>query len=126
MSTAKPVSTPVDTKGNLTLDSGTTLTNATTYKTIIGGLQYFCLTHPGIAYVVNKLSQFMHRPTTDHWAAVKRLLRYLCGTLNHGIFLHKVNPVSLHAYTDANWAGNKDDYTSTSAYIVYLGRHPVS
>nr|GLL46186.1 Retrovirus-related Pol polyprotein from transposon RE2 [Ipomoea trifida] len=101
MSTTKPVSALVDTKGNLTLDSG-------------------------IAYVVNKLSQFTHRPTTDHWAAVKRLLRYLCGTLNHGIFLHKVNPVSLHAYTDANWAGSKDDYTSTSAYIVYLGRHPVS
>lgn len=46
--------------------------------------------------------------------------------MNHGIFLRKNNPVSLHAYSDADRGGYKDDYTSTSAYIVYLGRHPIS
>ena len=68
----------------------------------------------------------MHQPTTDHWHAVKRLLRYLCGTLDHGIFLRHNSPPTLHAYSDANWAGNKDDYTSTGAYIVYLGHNPIS
>ena len=46
--------------------------------------------------------------------------------MTHGLFLHKANTLSLHAFSYADWAGNKDDYTSTSAYIVYLGRHPLS
>ncbi|RVX14546.1 Retrovirus-related Pol polyprotein from transposon RE2 [Vitis vinifera] len=90
----------------------------------IDSLQYLCLTRLDISYVVNKLSQFMHHPTFEHWNVAKRLLRYLCGTLTHGLFLHKANTFSLHAFSDADWAGNKDDYTSTSAYIVYLSRHP--
>lgn len=53
-------------------------------------------------------------------------ISYLCDTLNHGIFLHKYNLVSLHAYSDANWAGNKDDCIYTSAYIVYLSYHHIS
>ncbi|WJZ92483.1 hypothetical protein VitviT2T_011473 [Vitis vinifera] len=126
MSGAKPVATPLVKDGNLTLHSSTTLTSCTEYRTLVGNLQYLCLTRPDISYVVNKLSQFMHHPTSEHWNVAKRLLRYLCGTLTHGLFLHKANTLSLHAFSDADWAGNKDDYTSTSAYIVYLGRHPIS
>ena len=77
-------------------------------------------------YAINKLSQFMHRPISEHWTAAKRLLQYLYGTLTHGLFLHKDNPLSLHASSNADWVGNKDDYTSTSAYIIYLGHHPIS
>ncbi|KAL6348769.1 hypothetical protein AAG906_033425 [Vitis piasezkii] len=124
MSGAKPVATPLVTDGNLTLHLGTALTNCTEYRTLVGSLQYLCLTSLDISYVVNKLSQFMHHPTSEHWNVAKRLLRYLCGTLTHGLFLHKANTLSLHAFSNADWAGNKDDYTSTSAYIVYLGRHP--
>lgn len=76
---AKPVVTPLATDGNLKLHSGTTLTGCTEYRTIVGSLQYLCLTRPNIAYVINKLSQFIHRPTSEHWNAAKRLLRYLCG-----------------------------------------------
>ena len=68
----------------------------------------------------------MHRPTIDHWAFVKRLLRYLCGTINDGLLIYHGSPLSLHAFSDADWAGNKDDFSSTSAYIVYLGRNPIS
>ena len=123
MSGAKPIASPLVTDGNLTLHSGTILTNYTEYRTLVGSLQYFCLTRPYISYAVNKLSQFMHRSTSEHWNAAKRLLRYLCGTLTHGLFLHKTNILSLHAFSNANWASNKDDYTFMSAYIVYLG-HP--
>ncbi|CAA7014967.1 unnamed protein product [Microthlaspi erraticum] len=93
---------------------------------VVGSLQYLSLTRPDISFAVNKLSQFMHRPTNEHWAAVKRVLRYLLGTKTHGIFLHAKNTPTLHAFTDSDWAGNKDDYTSTSAYVVYLGSHPVA
>lgn len=126
MSSAKPITTPLVIDGNLTLHFSITLSDYTEYRTIIGNLQYFCLTRPDIAYAINKLSQFMHHPTSEHWNAAKWLLRYLCGTLTHGLFLHKENPISFHAFSDADWAGNKDDYTSTSAYSVYLVHHHIS
>ena len=56
ISGAKPVATPLVTDGNLTLHSGTALTNCTKYRTLVGNLQYLCLTRPDISYVVNKLS----------------------------------------------------------------------
>lgn len=93
---------------------------------MVGGLQYVSLTRPDIFYVVNKLSQFMRCPLTKHWALVKRLLRYLCGTLDDGVILYGNSPLSLHAFSDVDWASNKDDYTSTSACIVYLGCNLIS
>lgn len=126
MTEAKPASTPLVTNSVLILQSGTALSDPTEYRTIVGSLQYLSLTRPDIAYTVNKLSQFMHQPTSDHWNAVKRLLRYLCGTLDHGICLRQNSPLALHPFSNADWAGNKDDYTSTSAYIVYLGHNPIS
>lgn len=68
----------------------------------------------------------MHHPTLDHWNAVKRVLRYLSGTLSHGIFLKKQTAPLLHAFSDADWAGDTDDYVSTNGYIVYLRSHPLS
>ena len=67
----------------------------------------------------------MHQPTSDHWSAVKRLLYYLCGTINHSIILYRHSNLALRAFSDVDWEGNKDDYTSTSAYLVYLGRNPI-
>lgn len=63
----------------------------------------------------------MHLPTDIHWQAVKRVLRYLVGTMSHGIYLSTGSPTSLHAFSDADWAGDVDDFVSTNAYILYLG-----
>ena len=126
MTGAKPVTTPLATEPTLTILSGTILTDPSEYRTVVGSLQYLCLTRLDIAYVVNKLSQFMHRPTTDHWNVVKHLLHYLSSTTDHGIALHCHTSLSLHTFSDADWADNKDDYTSTSVYIVYLGSNPIS
>ena len=68
----------------------------------------------------------MHKPTSEHLQAVKKVLRYLSGTLSHGLFLRKQQTSSLHAYSDADWAGDSDDYVSTNAYIIYLGSQPIS
>nr|BAA78425.1 polyprotein [Arabidopsis thaliana]BAK41505.1 polyprotein [Arabidopsis thaliana]BAK41506.1 polyprotein [Arabidopsis thaliana]BAK41508.1 polyprotein [Arabidopsis thaliana]BAK41509.1 polyprotein [Arabidopsis thaliana] len=126
MITAKPVTTPMAPSPKLSLYSGTKLTDPTEYRGIVGSLQYLAFTRPDISYAVNRLSQFMHMPTEEHLQALKRILRYLAGTPNHGIFLKKGNTLSLHAYSDADWTGDKDDYVSTNGYIVYLGHHPIS
>jgi hypothetical protein len=44
----------------------------------------------------------MHAPTDEHWQIVKRILRYLCGTINNGLLLHSNSPISLHAFSDAD------------------------
>lgn len=126
MINAKPVSTPMATTPKLTLRSGTCLSDPTEYRKLVGSLQYLAFTRPDISYAVNKLSQFMHSPTDDHWNAVKRTLRYLAGTTDYGIMLRRNNSMILHAFSDADWAGDGDDYLSTNGYIVYLGQHPVS
>lgn len=126
MADAKPVTSPMATTPKLSLKSGTMLPDATEYRTVIGSLQYLAFTRPDIAYAVNRLSQFMHRPTDLHWQAAKRVLRYLAGIASHGIHLRKDSPLSLHAFSDADWAGDTDDFVSTNAYILYLGTTPIA
>ena len=68
----------------------------------------------------------MHQLTTKHWGVVKQLLPYLSGTLDRGIVLYHHSPLVLHAFSDANWLSNKDDFTFTGAFIVYLGYNSIS
>ena len=92
--------------------------NVTQYRMVVRSLQYLAFTRPDISFAVNKLSQFMHSPTDEYWQAAKRVLRYLAGTTTHGVFLRRQNNLSLHAFSDADWAGDVD---STNAYVIYLG-----
>lgn len=114
------------TSPKLSLHSGVRLSDPTEYRHVVGSLQYLAFTRPDISYTVNKLSQFMHAPTLEHWNAVKRALHYLAGTTNHGILLCRGTSKNLHAFSDADWAGDADDYISTNGYVVYIGNHPVS
>ena len=100
MTEAKPVLTPIPTSPPLMFKSGTPLTDPTEYRTVVGSLQYLLITWPDLAFAVNKLSQYMHTPTIDHWIFVKRLLRYLCGTVSEGIQLYHDSPLQLHAFSD--------------------------
>lgn len=67
-----------------------------------------------IAFTVNKLSEFLQTPTDIHWVVLKCVLRYLHGTLHHG---SRNSPLTLHVFSDVDWAGVKDSYCSTSGYI---------
>ncbi|WMV20154.1 hypothetical protein MTR67_013539 [Solanum verrucosum] len=68
----------------------------------------------------------MHHPSHTHWQAVKRLLQYLKSTIHHGLLFHHESNAALHVYTNADWVGDHDDRTSTSAYVIYLGLTPIS
>ena len=126
MTGAKLVATSLATSHTLTLNVGSILYDPSEYHTMVGRLQYLSLTCLDVAYTVNKLSQFMHKPTIKHWGVVKQLLRYLNATLDHDIVLYRHSPLMLHAFFDADWVGNKDDFTSTGAFIIYLGHNPIS
>jgi hypothetical protein len=89
----KEVHTPMATNTFLVLHNGSPPTDATTYRSVIGALQYLTITRLDISYTVNKLSQFMHCPSETHWAAAKRLLRYLKHTINHGLLLKRGQPL---------------------------------
>ena len=85
------------------------------------------ITRPDIAHVVNSVSQFLHSPTKDHFFAVKRILRYVKGTLHFGLTFHSFAALgALVAYSDADWVGCPDTRRSTSGYSIYLGNNLVS
>jgi hypothetical protein len=101
MSGAKDVSTPLSTTQTLQLLDGTAAVDSSEFRRILGSLQYLSLTCPDISFAVNKLSQFMHKPTSTHWTATKRLLRYLKQTIFHGIQITNAGTPVLRTYSDA-------------------------
>ena len=105
---------------------GTLMANPTIYRSVLGALQYLTHTRSDIAYIVNKLSRYLQNSTSIHWQAVKRVLRYLKGTLYYGLFLQKSENFSLIAYTDANWACSPDDRKSIVAHFIFFGSSLIS
>ena len=59
---------------------------------------------PEITYAVGVASQFMHQPQEEHMDAALRIVRYLKGTTNYGVFLKKLDDLEIDDYTDADWA----------------------
>lgn len=126
MSGAKDVHTPMSTSEKLTLFDGSPSTDATVYKQIVGSLQYLAITRPDISFAINRLSQFMHAPTQLHFQALKRVLRYLKGTISHGLHLNRQSFHTLTAFSDSDWGGSLEQGRSTTTYILYLGSNVIS
>jgi hypothetical protein len=89
-------------------------------------LQYLPFTRPDIAYVIQQVCLFMHDPRTEHMTALKRIIRYIKGTIHHGPHLSPSLVDTLTSYTDADWGGCPYTRRSTSGYCVYLGDNLVS
>nr|CAB3499537.1 unnamed protein product [Digitaria exilis] len=109
MTNCKPCSTPVDTQAKLSADGGAPLADPTAYRSLAGALQYLTFTRPDITYAIQQ-----------------RLLRYVRGTVDYGLVLHRSPSTELVVYTDADWAGCPDTRRSTSGYAVFLGGNLVS
>jgi histone deacetylase 1/2 len=128
MEACKPIGTPLSTTERLSISDGDRLrpNDSTKYRSIVGDLQYLTLTRPDISFSVNKVCQFLHSPTTTHWAAVKRILRYLKSTLQLGLRIRKSRSNLVSAFTDADWAGCPDDRRSTGGFAVFFGSNLIS
>jgi hypothetical protein len=87
--------------------------------------KYLTFTRPDLTYVVQKICLHMHDPRESH-LALKRLLRYIRGTVDFGLVLHWSPSPELVVYTDADWAGCPDTHRSTSGYAVFLGGNLIS
>ena len=128
MQDCKPVSTPMEANKCFTkLAEGDEAVDTRLYQSAIGSLNYAAIaTRPDLSTAIGKLSQFMTSPSSDHWAGVKRVLRYIKGTLDHGLKFTYSDSFSLHGYTDADWAGCTDSRKSTSGSVFQLGNSTVS
>jgi hypothetical protein len=126
MSDCHPASTPVDTQSKLSATQGDLVPDATEYRSLAGALQYLTLTRPDISYAVQQVCLHMHAPRMPHLALVKRVLRYIRGTLDFGLHLHACSSTTPTAYSDADWVGCPDSRRSTSGYCVYYGDSLIS
>ena len=122
----KPAETPIVTHHGLQMIEGEKLADRGQYQRLVGKLIYLAHTRSDIAYAVSVVSRFMHQPQTHHMAAVMRILRYLKGTSGRGIFYKKNGHLDLIAYTDTDWAGDRDDRRSTSGYFTLIGGNLVT
>ena len=110
----KPADTPIVANHGLQVIEGAKATDREQYQKIVGKLIYLAHTRPDIAYAVGIVSRFMHLPQIHHMTAVMRILRYLKGTSSTGIYFGKNDSLDIIAYTDADWAGDRDVRKSTS------------
>lgn len=120
MDQASPCPTPMVTGRSFT-NEGEPMKNPTIFRQAIGALQYLPNTRPDIAYSVNKLSQYMSSPTNCHWQGIKKILRYLCGAINHCLHIKPSADLDIAGFSDADWATSIDDRKSMSGHCVFLG-----
>ncbi|GJW95379.1 ribonuclease H-like domain-containing protein [Tanacetum coccineum] len=111
MVSCNPCRTPVDTESKLGDDGDP---DPTFYRSLAGSLQYLTFTRPSIFYAVQQICLYMHDPQEPHFSALKRILRYVRGTLDYGLQLFSSSTTDLVAYSDADWARCPTNRRSTS------------
>nr|KYP45979.1 hypothetical protein KK1_032476 [Cajanus cajan] len=129
MEASKPISSPMVSGCKLSKIGSEKFLDASLYRSVVGALHYATITRPEISFSVNKVCQFMSQPLEQHWIAMKRILRYLKGTISWGLHLQPFpsnSSLSIQAYCDADWASDLDDRRSTSGASIFLGPNLVS
>ncbi|GJU21448.1 retrovirus-related pol polyprotein from transposon TNT 1-94 [Tanacetum coccineum] len=114
------VDTPMVEKSKLDEDLQGTPIDATLYRGMIGSLMYLTSSRPDLIYAVCLCARYQAKPTEKHLNAVKRIFRYLKGTINMGLWYSKDTSMSMTAYADADHAGCQDTRRSTSGSAQFL------
>jgi hypothetical protein len=102
--------------------------DVTQYKQMVGSLMYLSVTRPDLMFGIGLISRYMEKPTTLHMQAIKRILRYVKGSVNLGIHYKRkaAGDERLMAYSDSDYAGDQDDRRSTSGYVFMLSEGAVA
>jgi hypothetical protein len=117
----KAMTTLMETKLKLLVDTSSELVDATLYRHIIRSLMYLTNTRPNICFVVNPLSQYLVYPRRVHLVAAKHVMRYLKNTLDFGLYYTGDHDFRLVGYIDSDWVGSVSDKKSTSGCCFSLG-----
>jgi transposase InsO family protein len=126
LSGCNPSATPMDPRVKLSKDSTAALVDATEYRSLVGSLRYLVNTRPDLAYSVGFVSRFMEKPTEEHMMAVKRIIRYVAGTLKLGCQYNRDARWQLVGYCDSDLAGDIDTSKSTSGAAFFLGSNLIT
>ncbi|GJV83498.1 hypothetical protein Tco_1523396 [Tanacetum coccineum] len=117
MESYDPVDTPMVEKSKLDEDTQGKAVDPTHYRGMVGTLMYLTSSRPDLVYVVCICARYQARPTEKHLHAIKRIFRYLRGTVNRGLWYSKDSAIALTVFADADHAGCQDIRRSTSGSI---------
>src|SRR5271156_4598187 len=120
MNECHPVATPLDTSCKLfPLAEDEQIIDNHRYRSIVGSLLHLAIvSRPDVATAVGMVARHVEKPGQRHWTAVKRIMRYLKGTVSHGlVYKNHDGTVSLDVFCDADWAGDLSDRKSTTGYV---------
>nr|GEZ07805.1 hypothetical protein [Tanacetum cinerariifolium] len=121
MESCDPVGTPMKIKDKFDLDQNETPVDATKYRSMIGALMYLTSSRPNIIHATYLCARYQAKPTEKHLKEVKRIFHYIQGTVNTGLWYTKDSGFKLTGFSDADYAGCKDTFKSTSGGAQFLG-----
>ncbi|KAC9209899.1 hypothetical protein E3N88_46193 [Mikania micrantha] len=122
----KPAGTPLAINHGITPDEKGELIDATLYRGMIGSLMYLTASRPDIMFATCLCARYQSKLRVSHLIAVKRILRYLKGTLELGLWYPNDDNFELTAYSDSDYGGCKRDFKSTSAGCQFFGNRLVT
>jgi hypothetical protein len=114
MEDSSPVSTPMVVGCKLSKDDISLDVDQRTYISMIGSLLYITTSRPDIMHAVGMVGRYQATPKQSHLQAVKRIFRYLKGTMTYGLWYPRNQNFQLTAYLDVDWANCVDERKSTS------------
>jgi hypothetical protein len=114
MKECNPAETPIPLGTKLIKKHEGPTVDPTLYKSLVGSLLYLTATRPDIMYAASLVSKYTESPKDSHWKMVKRILKYVAGTLNFVLWYTKSDNNQLSCYTNSDFAGSLDDRKSTS------------
>ncbi|XP_062075335.1 uncharacterized protein LOC133779378 [Humulus lupulus] len=123
---SKHAKTPIGTTIKLSRDVSRKPVDPTLFHSMIDSLLYLTASRPDICFSVGLCARYQSNPTGSHFTAVKRIMKYVAGTLELGLWYTCDTNMSLVGYSDSDWAGSLDDRKSTSGGCFYLGNNLVS
>nr|XP_016436195.1 PREDICTED: uncharacterized mitochondrial protein AtMg00810-like [Nicotiana tabacum] len=126
MENAKPIGTPMSPTTMLKEDMNGKSVNETIYRGMIGSILYLTASRPDIVFSICKCARFQSPPKESHLTALKRIIRYLIGTTELGLWYAHSNNFDLKGFSDANFVGDRTDKKSTSGTCQLSGNALIS